>query len=130
MITLFYHCQNKEKVIADLRDGQRDVSKDDEAIIEQIKMEKSMIEQQLGKAEKQLEQLRTELMVCHNIVYSDLTVVVLYYVQELETSSAAQLDHVSSQLKETEETLNREKNAHNETRAILSHTKEVSEEIM
>ena len=117
-------------MIADLRDGQRDVSKDDEAIIEQIKMEKSMIEQQLGKAEKQLEQLRTELMVCHNIVYSDLTVVVLYYVQELETSSAAQLDHVSSQLKETEETLNREKHAHNETRAILSHTKEVSEEIM
>ena len=59
-------------MIADLRDGQRDVSKDDEAIIEQIKMEKSMIEQQLSKAEKQLEQLRTELMVCHNIAYNDL----------------------------------------------------------
>ena len=59
-------------MIADLRDGQRDVSKDDEAIIEQIKMEKSMIEQQLSKAEKQLEQLRTELMVCHNIAYIDL----------------------------------------------------------
>ena len=59
-------------MIADLRDGQRDVSKDDEAIIEQIKMEKSMIKQQLSKAEKQLEQLRTELMVCHNIAYNDL----------------------------------------------------------
>ena len=64
-------------MIADLRDGQRDVSKDDEAIIEQIKMEKSMIEQQLSKAEKQLEQLRTELMVCHNIAYIDL--ILLHY---------------------------------------------------
>ena len=52
-------------MIADLRDGHRDASKDDEAIIEQIKMEKSMVEQQLSKAEHQLEQLRAELMVCH-----------------------------------------------------------------
>lgn len=55
-------------MIANLRDGQRDVSKDDEAIIEQIKMEKSMIEQQLSNSEKQLEQLRTEIMVCHNCI--------------------------------------------------------------
>ena len=53
-------------MIADLRDGHQDASKDDEAIIEQIKMEKSMVEQQLSKAEQQLEQLRIELMVCHN----------------------------------------------------------------
>lgn len=53
-------------MIADLRDGHRDTSKDDEAIIEQIKMEKSMVEQQLSKAEHQLEQLRAELMVHHN----------------------------------------------------------------
>ena len=66
-------------MIADLRDGQRDVSKDDEAIIEQIRMEKSMIEQQLSKAEKQLEQLRTELMVCHNIAYIDLFRILLHY---------------------------------------------------
>ena len=61
-------------MIADLRDGQRDVSKDDEAIIEQIKMEKSMIEQQLSKAEQQLEQLRTELMVCvSHCIHSNVT---------------------------------------------------------
>ena len=37
---------------------------------------------------------------------------------------------MSSQLKETEEALNREKHAHNETRAILSHSKEVSDDII
>jgi len=36
---------------------------------------------------------------------------------------------VTSQLKETEEALNKEKRAHNETKAILSHTKEVSDDI-
>ena len=49
--------------------------------------------------------------------------------QELETSSTAQLDHVNSKLKETEEALIKEKHAHNETRALLSHTKEVGEDI-
>lgn len=58
--------QSKEKLIGDLRDGHRDVNKDDEAIIEQIKMEKSMVEQQLNNTEKQLEQLRAELMVCNH----------------------------------------------------------------
>ena len=50
-------------------------------------------------------------------------------MKDLETSSTAQLDHVSSQLKDTEEALNKEKYAHNETRAVLSHTKEVSKHI-
>ena len=37
-----------EKVITDLQDGQQDFSKDNEAIIEQIK---SMVKQQLSKAD-------------------------------------------------------------------------------
>ena len=37
-----------EKVITDLRDGQQDFSKDNEAIIEQIK---SIFKQQLSKAD-------------------------------------------------------------------------------
>ena len=76
---LYCYCfdQNKEKVIADLRNGERDVSKDDEAIIEQIKMEKSMVEQQLSKAEGQLEQLRTELTVHHDYMKSHRSVDVL-----------------------------------------------------
>jgi len=57
-------------VIADLRDGQRDVSKDDEAILEQVRMEKSMVEQQLGNAEQQLEKLKTEIMVLYDICIS------------------------------------------------------------
>ena len=73
---LYCYCcgQNKEKVIADLRNGERDASKDDEAIIEQIKMEKSMVEQQLSKAEGQLEQLRIELTVHHNYMKSHRSV--------------------------------------------------------
>lgn len=64
-VLCYHHDQNKEKVIANLRDGQQDINKDDEAIIEQIRMEKSMVEQQLSTTERQLEQLRTELMVYH-----------------------------------------------------------------
>lgn len=119
--------QNKEKVIADLRDGQYDVSKDDEAILEQVRMEKSMVERQLSNAKQQLEQLKTEIMV-RGICKLQLSATI--ELQELEISSTAQVDHVTSQLKETEEALNKEKHAHNETKAILSHTKEVSEDII
>lgn len=86
-----------------------------------------MVEQQLSKTEQQLEQLRAELMVDDLLLSMGMQC--LQSGQELETSSTAQLDHVSSQLKETEEALNKEKLTHNETRAMLSHAKEVSNDI-
>ncbi|XP_065920078.1 golgin subfamily A member 5-like isoform X2 [Dysidea avara] len=96
--------QAKEKLITSLQDGQSGGGVS-EALLEQNKMEKRMIEQQLSNAEQQLQQLRTEL-------------------SELEGSSSAQLDHVSSQLRDSEKALNRESHQHNETRALLSHAKE------
>jgi len=50
-------------LIINLQEGQSGGGGVSEAILEQNKMEKRMIEQQLSNAEQQLEQLRSELSV-------------------------------------------------------------------
>ena len=57
------HYQAKEKLITSLQEDHSGGGGVSEAILEQNKMEKRMIEQQLSSTEQQLEQIRTELSV-------------------------------------------------------------------